>query len=85
MIGRDLHDFHGAFIGDTPAVNMVGGFKEGLGMAMRKCRHCMATNNEVQTKVSRLCCIVSYACALIVSGKGLSFKDEGRIILCETV
>ena len=28
-----------AFVGDTPAVNLVGGFKEGVGMAMRKCRH----------------------------------------------
>lgn len=40
-----------AFVGDTPAINMVG---EGVGMAMRKCRHCMATNDEVQTKVNLL-------------------------------
>lgn len=32
-----------AFVGYTPAVNMVGGFKEGVGLAMRKCRQCMAT------------------------------------------
>ena len=43
-----------AFVGDTPAINMVGGFKEGVGMAMRKCRHCMATNEQIQTKVSNL-------------------------------
>lgn len=40
-----------AFLGDTPAVNMVGGFKEGVGMAMRKCRHCMTTYDQIQTKV----------------------------------
>lgn len=41
-----------AFVGDTPAVNMVGGFKEGVNMAMRLCRHCMATKNQIQSKVS---------------------------------
>jgi hypothetical protein len=35
-----------AFVGDTPAV------KEGVGTAMRKCRHCMATYDQIQTKVS---------------------------------
>ena len=40
-----------AFVGDTPAVNLVGGFKEGVGMAMRKCRHCMATHDQIQAKV----------------------------------
>lgn len=29
-----------AFVGDTPAIHMVGGFKEGVAFAMRKCRHC---------------------------------------------
>ena len=42
-----------AFVGDTPAVNLVGGFKEGVGMAMRKCRHCMATFDQIQSKVVR--------------------------------
>ncbi len=40
-----------AFVGDTPAVNQVGGFKEGVGIAMRKCRHCMATHDQIQEKV----------------------------------
>ncbi len=40
-----------AFVGDTPAVNQVGGFKEGVRMAMRKCRHCMATHDQIQEKV----------------------------------
>lgn len=40
-----------AFVGDTPAVNLVGGFKERVGMAMRICRHCMATHDQIQSKV----------------------------------
>ena len=30
---------------------MVGGFKEGVNMAMRKSRCCMATDHQIQTKV----------------------------------
>lgn len=41
-----------AFVGDTPAVNMAGGFKEGVGRAWRKCRHCMAIDPQIQTKVN---------------------------------
>ena len=41
-----------AFVGDTPAVNIVGGFKEGVGVAMRKCSQCMATYHQIQVKVS---------------------------------
>ena len=40
-----------AFVGDTPAVNMVGGYKEGVGMAMRMCRQCMATNSQRYTRL----------------------------------
>ena len=40
-----------AFVGDTPAVNLAGGFKEGVGGAMRKCRHCLAINSQIQMKV----------------------------------
>ena len=43
-----------AFVGDTPAVNLVGGFKEGVGFSMRKCRQCMATFDQIQSKVSDL-------------------------------
>lgn len=41
-----------AFVGDTPAVNMVGGFKEGVNLAMWKCRQCMATYDQIQANVS---------------------------------
>ena len=51
-----------SFLGDTPAVNMVGGFKEGVGNAMRKCRQCMATYSQIQTKV----CVPPTLCSLYI-------------------
>ena len=53
-IADQQYNFRGtlvAFVGDTPAVNLAGGFKEGVGFAMRKCRQCMATDAQIQTKV----------------------------------
>ena len=41
-----------AFIGDTPANNRVGGFKESVSRSFRICRQCLATNQDVQEKVS---------------------------------
>ena len=41
-----------AFIGDTPANNDVGGFKESVSRSFRICRQCLATNQDVQEKVS---------------------------------
>ena len=35
---------------DNLASQLVGGYKQ-LGSALRKCRFCMATDEEVQTKV----------------------------------
>ena len=37
-----------AFLADTPASQSAGGFKEGVGGAKRKCRHCMATFETMQ-------------------------------------
>lgn len=37
-----------AFIADTPASQKAGGFKESVGGAKRKCRHCMATFETMQ-------------------------------------
>ena len=37
-----------AFLADTPASHAAGGFKEGVGGARRKCRHCMATFETIQ-------------------------------------
>ena len=53
-VGDHQYQFRGtlvAFVGDTPAVCMAGGFKEGVGNARRKCRQCMATYDQIQTKV----------------------------------
>ena len=36
--------------GDNPAVCEIGGFKRS-GRAHRPCRHCMATSEEISTKV----------------------------------
>lgn len=52
-----------AFVGDTPAANKVGGFKEGVSMAERKCRQCMTTNHQMQTKV---CFIFNFIVLIIV-------------------
>lgn len=43
-----------AFLGDTPAAGLVGGFKEGVGAATRGCRSCMIKIDELSTKVSSL-------------------------------
>lgn len=40
-----------AFIGDTPASGLVGGFKEGVGGALRCCRSCMIKSDDLCTKV----------------------------------
>lgn len=39
-------------VGDVPASNFLGGFKEGVGFAMRKCRQCMAVQSDMMTKVN---------------------------------
>jgi len=44
-----------AFLGDTPAVNQVGGFKEGVSFAKRMCRHCNSTSKQMQLKVICMC------------------------------
>lgn len=37
--------------GDIPASNYIGGFKEGVGFAFRKCRRCLATADDMRAKV----------------------------------
>ena len=37
---------------DTLAAHSIGGFKVGVGFALRKCRDCLATNETMATKVS---------------------------------
>jgi len=43
-----------AFLGDTPAVNQVGGFK-GVSFAKHMCRHCSSTSEQIQLKVICMC------------------------------
>ena len=41
---------HGAVVcicGDIPASNYIGGFKEGVAFALRKCRRCLATADDM--------------------------------------
>ena len=38
-----------ALSADTPASNLLGGFKESVGGAKCKCRHCMADFEQMQT------------------------------------
>ena len=38
-------------VADNPASNLIGGFKN-LSSAFRRCRHCLATAEETQTKVN---------------------------------
>ena len=45
-------------IGDIPASNFLGGFKEGVGFALRKCQMCLVTKNDLSTKVK--CTIINY-------------------------
>ena len=40
---------------DTLGSNLLGGFQEGVGGALRLCRHCMGTKEETTTKVSCQC------------------------------
>ena len=43
-----------AFLADTLAAHEVGGFKIGVGFALRKCKICLATQDTMQTKVQYL-------------------------------
>ena len=38
-------------LADTQAAHQLGGYKEGVGFSLRKCRDYMATFTDMQTKV----------------------------------
>jgi len=46
-----IHEALVCLCGDIPASCHVGGFKEGVGFAKRKCRRCLATNADIMCKV----------------------------------
>lgn len=43
-----------AMLADTVAAHELGGFKVGVGFALRKCRMCLATDEDIQCKVSNI-------------------------------
>lgn len=49
-----VHNVRGTVLvtlADTLAAHQLGGFKVGVGIALRKCRRCMATFDDMQSKV----------------------------------
>jgi hypothetical protein len=62
--GVQFETFHGcqtfrgalvAFLGDIPAANLIGGFKESVGKAMRMCRTCYCIrNNETNEMITKV-------------------------------
>ncbi len=53
--GGISHLFYGTVLlclADTLAAHHLGGFKVGVGFSLRICRDCMATREQIQTKVS---------------------------------
>lgn len=38
-------------LADTLAAHTIGGFKSGVGFALRKCRNCLATQTTMNTEV----------------------------------
>ena len=40
------------FLADTPAAHSIGGFKSGVGLALRKCRQCLATQEAMAKNVN---------------------------------
>lgn len=50
QVNGRAHNIEGALVmapADTPAANSLGGFKEGVGFAYKKCRTCLISNNEL--------------------------------------
>ena len=41
-------------LADNLAAHNIGGFKVGVGFALRKCRMCLATQGQLSTKVAGL-------------------------------
>lgn len=58
QLGEMEYTFNGTFTlipGDNLASQYLGGYKA-LASALRKCRHCMAVDEDMQTEVSITCC-----------------------------
>jgi len=46
------------FCGDTPAAQLAGGFKEGVAFALKFCRHCEASQDDLQNIFSDDHCVL---------------------------
>ena len=46
-------------LADTLAAHDIGGFKVGVGFSLRKCRMCMATRDQLSTKVRIIIIIIN--------------------------
>lgn len=44
-------------LADTLAAHSIGGFKVGVGFSLRKCRMCLATKEQMSTKVCVCACM----------------------------
>lgn len=63
-----------AFVGDTPALAEVGGFKKSVGPAFRKCRECMATQKQMQQYVRVLFFIILSIIRIYSSQRQIKFR-----------
>ena len=60
-VGGEMITVYGGtlcMLGDTPGCNFIGGFKEGVGFALRKCRQCMATGQSMGENVGSACKLI---------------------------
>ena len=58
-------------LADTPAAH---GFKSGVGRALRKCRQCMATGEDIQSKVYTFLYLSCDVCTYVSITTHESFK-----------
>lgn len=47
-------------LADTLAAHELGGFKVGVGFALRKCRQCLATGEQMSTQVAMIIALWMY-------------------------
>lgn len=54
-------------LADTLAAHSIGGFKCGFSRALRKCRHCLATHEQLSTKVCEFFCTYALYGKLLIA------------------
>lgn len=53
-------------LADTLAAHSIGGFKVGVGFSLRKCRQCLATKEDMSTKVCMTQCKRCTHCIVVL-------------------